>query len=656
MQPAKYGDRARAKDDYTLMLERNIQQLTQMLEQKNEGTRNGMYGMSPGHETGYHLPSPQIIPSPGPWSVDRNQINSLGISSESSISSKYNLGDFLKGSEACFDIEEGLSRQFLDIFFTTIHTRYPLVDEAEVVSFHNAYFSRAANGYMNDPDQFHFSCARMWLIFAVAAALQKTTSRFSGPPPARYFATALRHAAKFHDSKLSYLQNIELLVLLIFFLSRTDKDSVGLFDIVTDCMSLCVQNNLHRKEAYNDDFRDRKMRCFWSAYLLEKSIACAVSKPYYLQESQMDQYLPLFDYEPSNAVHPNNGVTFINQSIKINRIEARFTEILNIQQGVSSSQLEIVRQFFKELDTWRRDCKGFPRGIENEMLSFLYYRSVRNLLQPFLELLEPEDKLFRECQAAAGQLCQLFKAFHHNTVSGHTTVNIHTCFVAGVTLIYCLWLARNRDDMRRRQLGDGSKHTRPAVSESLFRGLDDLRACSVCLYVMTERSKFAISFRQTFEDLMSATVGNLILRCGPDSSEIVYPEGMPPAIVRRPHHFYSMEEKLTYMKTQEEEIEQAEVRNKIGQLSRSIPKGLSHLLAAPEAASEHPALRRAHPSFHSQEISPFSGRTSTMISNISVWTSQSGQHMPQGKFPLENSELLQNWGTMDDLWTDASLT
>lgn len=108
------------------------------------------------------------------------------------------------------------------------------------------------------------------------------------------------------------------------------------------------------------------------------------------------------------------------------------------------------------------------------------------------------------------------------TLNGHSTPAVHTVFVAGVTLIYCMWLARNFDDQRRKKLGDASKHTRPLISASLFSTMDDLRACSVCLYVMTERSNFARTFRDTFDQLMNATVGNLIERCGPDSSELIF--------------------------------------------------------------------------------------------------------------------------------------
>lgn len=499
---------------------------------------------------------------------------------------RFNLKEFFK-IDPIINVEPKLSKQFLDIYFTLLQYKFPLLNEADVLKYHVDYFSN--NDYWNsdndfNEDDFHFNCARMFLIFSISALLHKTTGKYRGPLPAKFFSTALRHIVLLNN--INDLQKIEIFILLVFYLMRSDKDSTGLFEVISDAMKICVSLKLHKKSSYENienSIKDRRMRCFWCCYLLEKCIAIAVSKPFVLLESKVDDDLPLFDYEPSKAIHPANGTTFINQSIKIRRIEARFIEQLSILSSasiVTKNRLPLVEKFFHELEDWRKECGGFNKGIENETLSVYYYRSVRNLIQPFLELLDPEDKLFKECQAAAGQICQSIKAFHQKTVSGHSTIHIHTTFIAGVTLIYCLWLQRNRDDMRRKLLGDDSKHTRPAVSEALFSGLDDLRACSISLYVMAERTKFALSFRDAFDELMHATIGNLILRCGPDSSEIIYNKepGMPPAIVRKPLQHYTIESKLDMKITDAEKLEEEERRKRQGQLTCAIPRGLSHLL------------------------------------------------------------------------------
>ncbi|CAI4617965.1 BAL_1a_G0036980.mRNA.1.CDS.1 [Saccharomyces cerevisiae] len=466
------------------------------------------------------------------------------------IFAKYNLKKEFLMYDPIFELNEKLSRSFLDTFFTRLQFKYPILDEQEIYTFYDHYLhnkilippsspatSSAAppsNSYSYSEIEFHFLSGRMWLVFSISAYLLMTTGKYKGFPPHRYFSTAIRHITKC-GLHLNYVQQIELLTLLVLYIIRTDRDSLILYDIIKDVMGIS-KKKLHLNQWYpNDPFANKKLRLFWCVYLLERMICVAVGKPYTIKESEIN--LPLFNNDSfyTKGVHAaapstnDHGVQFINQSLKLRRIESQFVETLQLLKNDSRSvkqsidQLPLVRKFFEDLEVWRKSYSTLDvKNFENETLKLYYYRSVRLLIQPYLEFFAPEDRLFRECQAAAGQICQLYKIFHQKTLNGHSTPAVHTVFVAGVTLIYCMWLARNFDDQRRKKLGDASKHTRPLISASLFSTMDDLRACSVCLYVMTERSNFARTFRDTFDQLMNATVGNLIERCGPDSSELIF--------------------------------------------------------------------------------------------------------------------------------------
>lgn len=445
------------------------------------------------------------------------------------IFAKYNLKEFYSYDPA-FEFDEELSRSFLDTFFTRLQFKYPLLDEHEIYEFHENYIKNAIYSYSDN--EFHFCCGRMWLVYTIAACLHMTTGKYKGQPPVRYFSTAIRHITRCGE-KLNYGQRIELLTLLVLYLLRTDRDTMILYDIISDVMRIC-KNELHlNKWDPQDPSANKKLRLFWCVYLLERMICVSVGRPYTVTESEID--LPFFNEDSFNTKNTkiHRGVHFINQSLKLRRIESNFVEKLKIlpnngrpnnsNKKELRKQLPLLKNIFHDLEVWRSNCvQTYVKNFENETLKLYYYRSVRLLIQPYLEALTPEDRLFRECQAAAGQICQLYKIFHQRTITGHSTPAVHTIFVAGVTLIYCMWLARNYDDERRKKLGDVSKHTRPLVTASLFSTMDDLRACSVCLYVMTERSDFARIFRDTFDQLMNATVGNLIERCGPNSSELIY--------------------------------------------------------------------------------------------------------------------------------------
>ncbi|CCD24587.1 uncharacterized protein NDAI_0D02730 [Naumovozyma dairenensis CBS 421] len=577
------------------------------------------------------------------------------------IFAKYNLKEFLSYDPA-FEFDEQLSRSFLDTFFTRLQFKYPLLDENEIYSFHEAYINNRI--YRYPPNEFHFNCGRMWLVYSISACLHMTTGKYKGQPPVRYFSTAIRHITRC-GSQLTSMEKVELLTLLVLYILRTDRDSMVLYEIIGDVMKICqLDLKLNRRNDHDDTvLANKKLRIFWCVYLLERMICVAVGKSYIIKESDID--LPLFDessfntsqhqkepplyqpHEKGTTTTHHKGVHFINQSLKLRRIESQFVEELGIlpdknfnvttntaalttnhhDKFVLREQLPLVRDIFQSLEVWRAECStDHIRNFENETLKLYYYRSVRLLIQPYLEILTPKDRLFRECQAAAGQICQLYKIFHQKTVTGHSTPAVHTVFVAGVTLIYCMWLARNYDDERRKKLGDASKHTRPLVNASLFSTMDDLRACSVCLYVMTERSNFARIFRDTFDQLMNATVGNLIERCGPDSAELIYMKahfrgkneltnsemhskdngynegmnqnndnnnnmiqnstmrsGMPPAI-KRTFGKRQAEEHLGFVENSQVDLKEQEIfKKKQGLLEKtSVPRGLSHLLSSNE--------------------------------------------------------------------------
>ena len=507
------------------------------------------------------------------------------------ILAKYNLTDFLSYDPA-FSFDEVLSCQFLEIYFTRLQFKYPILAKDEVFAFHSYYtelngqpssggITKANNSFMFNffskynmtnlintwknngfAKDYHYCCSRSWLIFAISSCLHKTSGKYRGLPPNRYFSTAIRHLAKCQDNLDSW-EKVEILSLSLQYIIRTDRDSIELYIILKDVIDISL--NILRLHDLSDcvnnkELRNKKIRVFWSVYLLERMICNAVEKPFLINDDILPKDYPLFDLpifekgilidDTSDNRSPDGKVHFINQVIKLRMLESKFAADLDLMnwknnknqlfesnlsgknlnnhsgnnKTIEERKLELPKMeiYFKDLCDWRSNCqlKQF-RAFETETLKLYYYRAVRLLIQPYLDLLKPHSKLFRECQAAAGQICQLYKIFHQKTVFGHSTSAVHTVFSAGLTLIYCLWLARNHDDQRRRKLGDSAKHTRPTLTGTLIASFDDLRACSVSLYVMAERSRFAVIYRDTFDQLMQCTIGNLIERSGPNSSELI---------------------------------------------------------------------------------------------------------------------------------------
>jgi len=114
-----------------------------------------------------------------------------------------------------------------------------------------------------------------------------------------------------------------------------------------------------------------------------------------------------------------------------------------------------------------------------------YYKAIRLLLQPFLMILPPSDDRIALCLQASGQICQIFKRLHQRDSYGHSFIALHSVFIAGVTMCYCLFLA-------------------PSIWT--FAVSNDLRACSSALFVMAERTPAVKKYRDALETVIGATM------------------------------------------------------------------------------------------------------------------------------------------------------
>ncbi|CCH61171.1 hypothetical protein TBLA_0E01110 [Henningerozyma blattae CBS 6284] len=523
------------KNDYTKLLERKLKYLEKLIDLNPSGVTYKKKKENYKKITQFLGAIPPIEPHGSGSDTRRKNVKySIPMLASDSLDSidfskcifgKYNLKEFMMYDPA-FEFNERLSRTFLDIFFNKIQFKYPLLNEAEIYAFHENYIRDDIYGYSEK--SFHFNCGRVWMVYCISSCLcspqgngnsAANSETHEGYPSVRYFSTAVRHITKCGD-QLGNMEKIELLTLLVLYLLRTDRDSIVLYEIIVDVMAIVKDVLGLNRGGYDEEHK----RVFWCVYLLERMICVAVGKEYTIQEREVNVAL----------MTDTHRYKFLNENIRLFRIESRFVTELKLlpqnkihrsNESRTKHELQIVERYYKELEQWQLDEESIKNELnkyENEALKLNYYQSVRLLIEPYLEVLNTESKLFRECQSSAGRICQIYKNLNQRSKNGHSTPSVHTVFIAGVTLIYCMWLSRNQDDKRRRKLGDSSKHTRPLVSGSLFSNLDDLRACSICLYVMTERSGFARLFRDTFDQLMNATVGNLIERCGPDSSELIY--------------------------------------------------------------------------------------------------------------------------------------
>jgi hypothetical protein len=199
----------------------------------------------------------------------------------------------------------------------------------------------------------------------------------------------------------------------------------------------------------------------------------------------------------------------------------------NIQQSIyrvdnffdTSSELEVER-YLEQLELWRatmprhNQCPTKPHNFDLEVSMndydtnvrpFLccqrihnsvcesqmvyYYKCMRFLLHPRLLSAPANPRFVEKCAEACGGVCQTYKRLHQRVSVGFSLMALHSVFVAGLTLIYCTWLSP------RTVFG--------------MKSSNDLNACSIVLYIITERWPTAKKYRDVFENLKQTVLESI---------------------------------------------------------------------------------------------------------------------------------------------------
>jgi hypothetical protein len=109
-----------------------------------------------------------------------------------------------------------------------------------------------------------------------------------------------------------------------------------------------------------------------------------------------------------------------------------------------------------------------------------YHKAVLFLFTVFLPALDTSDPRFITCTRSAACVCNAYKRLSQNKTLTYTMISLHSCFVAGLTLVYCIW--------RDRALFS-------------YDALEATRACSQILTIFGEKWPGAIKYRDIFDAL-----------------------------------------------------------------------------------------------------------------------------------------------------------
>jgi hypothetical protein len=204
----------------------------------------------------------------------------------------------------------------------------------------------------------------------------------------------------------------------------------------------------------------------------------------------------------SNKGQWSNIEPFIH-IIKLDRIQSRIHKAVfrvdrDVFKGTPGERAKLDRKMAtirSDLDEWMRTCPQTPKK-ENKITwmydpesAYLdardfygvqYHKAVLFLFTVFLPTLNTSDMRFITCARSAACVCNAYKRLSQNRTLTYTMISLHSCFVAGLTLVYCIWRDR-----------------------SLFSYdvLEATLACSQILTIFGEKWPGAVKYRDIFDAL-----------------------------------------------------------------------------------------------------------------------------------------------------------
>lgn len=391
-----------------------------------------------------------------------------------------------------------LGTRLIETYLTRIHPRFPIIVRSDLWEYHN---NRTFLISCTTPNKEQaFSRFVLYMIYAMGALNLRLTSTYNDTSPETFYVAALQYVSRAREA--SPMHNIQAMILLILYHLRTESHK-GLWQMAGLAMRTATDMGLHREVSTRSlpPFEAQmQRRLFWSLYYLEGVLASTLGRPISLSDTDIDQPLPLsisddekifplFSSLKGKEAYPYTNMTQAVLLFQLRRLESRIQRTVYRVDKPTINLLPKLSTLYTALELWREEIPPEITTAEKDRPLLHYYKAMRLLIQPFLSMLGPGDPYFHKCVEASGQICQIHKRLQGSPEYGHSFVAIHTVFLSGITLLYCLWL--------------GGQETWS------FGISNDIRACSCVLSIMGERAPNIRRYRDAFEKLVETTMSAL---------------------------------------------------------------------------------------------------------------------------------------------------
>lgn len=326
------------------------------------------------------------------------------------------------------------------------------------------------------------------------------------------------------------LATVQFLVLLAIHGQRSPYGA-GAWSQVRYALTICVELGLHRVRTtatptQNERELEIRRRVFWACYCQDRTTSLLLGRTFGIADRDINVELPSASAEFWDLTSPgsppgselitptwSNILPFIH-IVKLRQLQSKIhrtvfrvdKDILWPASPADRTKLDRkIAAICADLEAWAsaipnppRDsnCSAWMYEPENayhhdsrDFFTLQYHKTVLSLFTALLPNLATSDAKFTTCARSASRVCTAYKRLNQQKTLSYTISALHSCFIAGLTLVYCIW----RDS-----------------TLFSYQALEAVRACSLCLTIFGEKWPGAVKYRDMF-DALSASLFKAIV-------------------------------------------------------------------------------------------------------------------------------------------------
>ncbi|KAI1141762.1 fungal-specific transcription factor domain-containing protein [Hypoxylon sp. FL0543] len=402
------------------------------------------------------------------------------------------------------------ARQISDVYFRYRTPHVPVLTRAKVDEVLERVYGAFESHHhsLSEVDERDLFIA--YIVFAVGLC---SLPAAGGSRPAQSegcFNSALRCVDKLMSYSPSDLETLTAVLLLAQYIALNPSKG-SLWQLTGIALRLCVDLGLHwETEAVLSMPRavlDERRRLFWATYRFDRILVINLGRPF----SIVDQSIKCGFPDPYSA--ENTGTTdshnqrMANHIISLYKLESEIKHVLYHQlQGGTLAYPRAnyplwIRDVQPRLYAWKDEIPDISKADPDSIYSqqswwdARWLNAILLLHRPNPLVPHPTTESLQTCFDAA---CQLIKAIKTLQRDGRICVIwqwVHSLFLAGLTMIFCLW---ESPDVREKA----------RVLDIMTTAQD----CASTLTALAERFPDASGCRDAFETLSAATLKWLVAR------------------------------------------------------------------------------------------------------------------------------------------------